>query len=220
MSPSLSIESEWIDQPSAVDSLEPDVGRLAPLRRGQGATRVWDRTSHAERVTIFVPAFPLARWIVQHWWALLYEPSPGENLRPAGGPHTPSQPPGSVGIVSALRVGIAPPPGHFSSATAQGCASIGLPTTVARIRTCRRNSPRVDSSISLEKPSRRVCTASSARSCTASTGTTTLVRLDSGKTGPQSRRPIGMKRNSAVRRAVWESIRTRRTSGPWADRFS
>ncbi len=90
MSASLSIKCEWIDQPAASDPLERRT--WADLRffvAGRAMTRVWDRQSHAERTSIFVPVFPIVRWIVRNWWILLYEacrwedvPAPDKFLLP------------------------------------------------------------------------------------------------------------------------------------------
>lgn len=92
MLPSLSFECEWIDQPAAADVLERRTwGCLRIQALGRKVTHVWDRYSHAERVTIFVPAFPLARWIVRNWWALLYEPCRNEDVPPAEQAHMPRQ---------------------------------------------------------------------------------------------------------------------------------
>ena len=72
--PSLSIKCEWIDQPAAQDPVEKR--SWADFRlfvEGRAMTRVWDRRSQGERTSIFVPVFPLVRWIVHNWWVLLYE---------------------------------------------------------------------------------------------------------------------------------------------------
>jgi hypothetical protein len=45
-------------------------------------TRIWDKAVAQERSNIYVPAFPIAEWIVANWWALLNEP-----LRTAEIPH-------------------------------------------------------------------------------------------------------------------------------------
>lgn len=75
MSRSLSFDCEWIDQPAAADPLERRTWACLRIRAaGRAVTRLWDRSSSAERVSIFVPVFSLAKWIVDHWWAILYEP--------------------------------------------------------------------------------------------------------------------------------------------------
>ena len=76
MSKYLSIECEWTEQPLADDLLERQTwGRIQIAAGGRSVSRVWDRESQAERVSLYLPAFPLAAWIVQNWWALLYEPA-------------------------------------------------------------------------------------------------------------------------------------------------
>jgi hypothetical protein len=71
----LSIECEWIDQPLSADPLERRTwARIAMSGAGRSLTRLWDRDAQAERTSLYLPAFPLARWIVANWWAMLYEP--------------------------------------------------------------------------------------------------------------------------------------------------
>jgi hypothetical protein len=77
VSKSLSIEFEWIDQPLAADPLERHTwARIAISAGGRSVTRLWDRDAQAERTSLYLPAFPLARWLVANWWTLLYEPAP------------------------------------------------------------------------------------------------------------------------------------------------
>lgn len=77
VSRSLSIECEWIDQPVAADPLERRTwARIAMSAAGRSVTRVWDRDAQAERTSLYLPAFPLARWLVANWWAMLHEPAP------------------------------------------------------------------------------------------------------------------------------------------------
>ncbi len=74
MPQSLSIKCEWIDQPAAQDPLEQRTWADVRLYvEGRAMTRVWDRRTQEERTSIFVPVFPLVRWIVHNWWSLLYE---------------------------------------------------------------------------------------------------------------------------------------------------
>jgi hypothetical protein len=73
----LSIECEWIDQPLAADPLERRTwARIALSAAGRSVTRLWDRDAQAERMSLYLPAFPLARWLVANWWTMLYEPAP------------------------------------------------------------------------------------------------------------------------------------------------
>ena len=84
MPPYLSIECEWLDQPLASDPLERRTwARLHIAAAGRAVTRLWDHASEAERTSIFVPAYPVARWLLENWWALLHEPSPTEAVSSA-----------------------------------------------------------------------------------------------------------------------------------------
>lgn len=86
MSRYLSIESEWLDQPLAADPLERRTwARLEINIAGCTVTRLWDRHSLAERLSIYVPAFPLAAWIAANWWALLHEPARSVKIPSADG---------------------------------------------------------------------------------------------------------------------------------------
>jgi hypothetical protein len=73
----LSIECEWIDQPLAADVLERRTwARIALTAAGRSVSRIWDRDAQAERASLYLPAFPLAQWIIANWWAIQYEPVP------------------------------------------------------------------------------------------------------------------------------------------------
>ncbi len=81
---SLSIEVEWIAQPHALDELERRTwADLRIFGAGRCISRVFDRTTQSERRSIFVPVFSIAEWLVENWWALLYEPSPSDDLAKA-----------------------------------------------------------------------------------------------------------------------------------------
>lgn len=68
-------EFNWVDAPDAGDALEgATLAQLILRVEGQATTRVYDRAARSEREAIFVPLFPLARWVVDQWWSLLYEP--------------------------------------------------------------------------------------------------------------------------------------------------
>ncbi|NNM87730.1 MAG: hypothetical protein HKL95_04340, partial [Phycisphaerae bacterium] len=83
MSKYLSIECEWFDQP-VTDPVERKTWACIRISAAsRSITRLWDRTSESERVTIYIPAFPLASWIVENWWTLLYEPRRSKRL-PSG----------------------------------------------------------------------------------------------------------------------------------------
>ena len=70
----LSIEGDPIDQPAATDPVERLTWWPLRIRVGQRfASRIWDKTLQIERTSLYLPAFPVAEWIVQNWWSLLNE---------------------------------------------------------------------------------------------------------------------------------------------------
>lgn len=92
MSRYLSIECEWCDQPVAADPVERRTwARIQINAAGRTATRLWDRDAQAERQSIYVPAFSLARWIAANWWALLYEPARADRIPTAENSTDPEQ---------------------------------------------------------------------------------------------------------------------------------
>jgi hypothetical protein len=84
VSRSLSISCERVPQ-QADDPLEQQTWAAVRLYAAQRCVTRWlDRDSHQEIDTIYIPAFPVARWVVMNWWALLNEactddvpPAPG-----------------------------------------------------------------------------------------------------------------------------------------------
>lgn len=73
MSRSLSISCERVPQ-QADDPLEQQTWAAVRLYAAQRCVTRWlDRDSQQEIDTIYVPAFPLVRWVVMNWWALLNE---------------------------------------------------------------------------------------------------------------------------------------------------
>ncbi|MCO6454744.1 MAG: hypothetical protein J5I93_05530 [Pirellulaceae bacterium] len=75
MSAFLSVACDWVHQPAATDELELRTWCMLGIRvAGRTVTRVWDRAMQQERAHVYVPAFPIAEWIVLNWWALLNEP--------------------------------------------------------------------------------------------------------------------------------------------------
>lgn len=85
MSPSLSIECDWLDQPCAADPVERRTWAGVRIRvAGRYASRLWDRTAVAERQTLYLPAFPLAEWVITNWWPLLNEASIADSVPPPG----------------------------------------------------------------------------------------------------------------------------------------
>lgn len=80
---------EWEAVPLEGDPLEcRSWARLVWSAGSTVLTRVYDRTGRSERDGIYVPLFPLARWIVTHWWSLLYEPWPFSEPIPQPGAAT------------------------------------------------------------------------------------------------------------------------------------
>ena len=71
----IAFEFHWDDAPDAGDPIEgATLAQLTLRLDASTATRVYDRAARSEREAIFVPLYPLARWIVDQWWSLLYEP--------------------------------------------------------------------------------------------------------------------------------------------------
>ncbi len=85
MSRSLSIECDWLDQPCAADPVERRTWAGIRIRvAGRLPTRLWDRAAGSERHTLFLPAFPLAAWLIANWWPLLNEANVADGVPPAG----------------------------------------------------------------------------------------------------------------------------------------
>src|SRR5438552_1849383 len=77
----LSIECDPLDQPAAADPVERRSWCALRIQvGGRTVTRLWDKTLAAERSLLYVPAFPIAQWLVENWWTLLNEPSPSAEL--------------------------------------------------------------------------------------------------------------------------------------------
>ena len=74
MSRSLLFECDPIDQPAATDPVERSTWCSLRIRVGERyASRIWDKTLQSERTSLYLPAFPVAAWVVQNWWSLLNE---------------------------------------------------------------------------------------------------------------------------------------------------
>jgi hypothetical protein len=77
----LSIDCDPIDQPGATDPVERRTWCALRIRvGGRTVTRIWDKTLGEERSLLYVPAFPIAEWLVENWWTLLNEPCPTAEL--------------------------------------------------------------------------------------------------------------------------------------------
>ena len=74
MSRFLSFEFDPIDQPAATDPLERQTWCALGIRVGPRAvSTLWDKSLQSERTRLYVPAFPIAEWLVRNWWPLLNE---------------------------------------------------------------------------------------------------------------------------------------------------
>ena len=79
MSRSLAISCERVSQ-QADDPLEQRTWAAMRIYAGQRCVTRWlERESKQEADSIYIPAFPVARWVVMNWWALLNEPCPEES---------------------------------------------------------------------------------------------------------------------------------------------
>lgn len=86
-SSSLRIDCDPVEQPAATDPV--DRAGWSALRISVSSrlvTRVFDRVLQSERASLYVPAFPIAAWFVQNWWALIEEPARSD--QPAATPLT------------------------------------------------------------------------------------------------------------------------------------
>ena len=85
MSRSLSIECDWLDQPAAADPVERRTWAGLRIRvAGRFASRLWDREAASERQTLYIPAFPLAQWLIANCWSVLFEPNVADDVPPSG----------------------------------------------------------------------------------------------------------------------------------------
>lgn len=73
----MQFEIEWEDAPGVRDRvLAATWGRLSVRIEGLYATELLDLRSSSRRTAVYGSLFPLAEWIVENWWNLLYEPCP------------------------------------------------------------------------------------------------------------------------------------------------
>jgi hypothetical protein len=86
----LSIECDPTDQPAARDPVERRTWCALRVRvGGRTVSRIWDKTLAQERSLLYVPAFPIAQWLVENWWVLLNEPPPTPDLPGPASPYLP-----------------------------------------------------------------------------------------------------------------------------------
>jgi hypothetical protein len=81
VSKSLSVECDPIDQPAETDPVVRRTWCALRIRvGGRTVTQIWDKALEEERSLLYVPAFPIAEWIVSNWWTLLNEPCRTKDL--------------------------------------------------------------------------------------------------------------------------------------------
>lgn len=70
----LSIDFDPIDQPSAADPVERLTWCALCVRVGERfPSTIWDKDLSSERRNLYLPALPVAEWVVQNWWSMLNE---------------------------------------------------------------------------------------------------------------------------------------------------
>lgn len=85
MSKSLLFEYDPIDQPSATDPVERLTWCALRIRAAQRVvSSMWDKSLQSERANLYLPAFPVAEWLVENWWSLLNELCPSDKVPRAG----------------------------------------------------------------------------------------------------------------------------------------
>lgn len=77
----LRIDSEWVDvDPDVKPEFDATFGRLGIDANGYWLTAF--ETQHGSRGDrLEVPAYPLAEWIAENWWALIHEPEKGPSSK-------------------------------------------------------------------------------------------------------------------------------------------
>jgi hypothetical protein len=77
----LLFESDPIDQPAAADPVERLTWCALRIRVGQRfVSRIWDKSLQSERTHLYLPAFPVAQWLVENWWSLFNELCPTDKV--------------------------------------------------------------------------------------------------------------------------------------------
>lgn len=72
----LSFHFEWEDGAGvSTPELAATWARLSITAGGQLVTRVLDKPARSLREAVYVPLYPIARWLVENWWSLHFEPS-------------------------------------------------------------------------------------------------------------------------------------------------
>lgn len=77
---------EWLDAPGVKDRvLAATWARIRIAVGDQDLTELVHLGSESRRASVYGSAFPLAEWLVENWWHLLFEPSPSTPLKPGRG---------------------------------------------------------------------------------------------------------------------------------------
>lgn len=72
---------EWQEAPGVRDPLLARTwARLEILVEGKPALQLLDKQSSSVRSGVYGSILPLATWIVESWWSLLYEPAPSASV--------------------------------------------------------------------------------------------------------------------------------------------
>jgi Zn-dependent peptidase ImmA (M78 family) len=70
----LKLAFEWVDPLEArVPELRATWASLSVEVQGEPVTQLYDPDLRSVRDRLFLPLYPMAEWIAQHWWHLLYE---------------------------------------------------------------------------------------------------------------------------------------------------
>lgn len=81
MSKSLLFDFDPVDQPAATDPVERATWCAFRVRVGdRRVSTFWDKSLRSNRDNLYVPAFPIAVWLVDYWWALFNERLPSEAI--------------------------------------------------------------------------------------------------------------------------------------------
>jgi hypothetical protein len=82
MGPAVKLDFEWQEAPGVRDKVLATTWARLDLSIGDlCASEAIDLRSNSRRTGIYGSLFPLAAWIVEHWWQLMHEPSPRSPLR-------------------------------------------------------------------------------------------------------------------------------------------
>ncbi|HLL45706.1 MAG TPA: hypothetical protein VK399_03315 [Longimicrobiaceae bacterium] len=78
---SFAFDFEWVDPMGAKGpELRATWARLSIIAGDSTVTRVYDVVSRSVRDSIYLPLYPLAEWLVTHWWFLFHEIEPSGRI--------------------------------------------------------------------------------------------------------------------------------------------